>query len=58
MAEVGVLVVVSKEESRGGGGGGAVGKELLIYSSRTLAGGETVDVVLGVCVCAGVYRGG
>lgn len=32
-------------------GGGGVGKEVLIYSGRTGAGGETVDMVLGECVC-------
>lgn len=35
-------------------GGGGSGKEVRIYSGKTLAGGETVDV----CVCVGVRRGG
>lgn len=36
---------------------GGLGEEVLIYSVRTGAGGETVAVVLG-CVCPGVSKGG
>lgn len=45
-------------KGRGELGRVGVGKEVLIYSGRTGAGGETLDVVLGVCVCAGVCSGG
>lgn len=40
-----------KEEKGGRVGEDGVGKEVLIYSGRTGAGGETVDMVLGECVC-------